>query len=432
MTYSDALEYLLGIPRFSKSLSLERIRFLLSALGNPQNDLKFIHIAGTNGKGSVTTMLSKILISAGYNTGTYTSPYVEDFRERICVNGDYISKDSLARLTHRVAQLAKEMDDSPNAFEQITAIAIAYFKQCNCDIVCLETGLGGRWDATNIIPAPLISVITSIGLDHMQFLGDTHEKIALEKCGIIKPGSATVISPLQPDGVIDVISKNCLKKNVHFAVPNTKELEILSISLGGSDIKYNGKHYHIALQGRHQIYNALTVIDTAYSLMEIGYTISDKNIKTGISSAYLPARLELLSDDPLCLVDGAHNAPGVDALCNAIDALIPSKKLITVFGCLQDKSAEEMAGKLALRSSIFLCVYTDSPKACSPEELKAFATPFCKNIRTYSCLATALSDAVAASSDDSAILVCGSLYLAGPAKKLIKSLLNRSTDSQNP
>ncbi len=424
MTYSEALEYLTGIPRFSKTVSLERIRFLLSALGNPQNDLKFVHIAGTNGKGSITTMLSRILISAGLKTGTYISPFVEDFRERICVNGEFIEKETLINLAERVAAISKGMEDFPNAFEQITAIALTYFKECGCDIVCLEAGLGGKWDATNIIPPPLISVIASIGLDHMQFLGDTHEKIAIEKCGIIKSGSQTVVSPLQPNGIISLILENCKEKNVPAVVPDTDKLTIYDISLSGSKISYESEEYHISMYGRHQISNALTAMEAAKLLQKAGYPITQKNISSGIKSTALPARAEVISTQPLCIVDGAHNSPGIDALCSLIDELLKEKKIITVFGCLEDKSVRTMVEKVAGKSHSFFCVLPESPKACSLEALKEFATPFCHDVRAYTSLDQATKDALALCDADCAVLACGSLYLAGPAKLAIKRLLN--------
>ncbi len=424
MTYSDALEYLTGIPRFSKTVSLERIRFLLSALGNPQNDLKFVHIAGTNGKGSITTMISRILISAGIKTGTYISPFVDDFRERICVNGEFIEKETLIELTEKVHTISSGMEDSPNAFEQITAIALTYFKKCECDIVCLEAGLGGKWDATNIIPPPLVSVIASIGLDHMQFLGDTHEKIALEKCGIIKPGSKTVISPLQPDGIISLISENCKEKNVTAIVPDTDKLKTHGVSLFGSDIEYDNEEYHISMHGKHQISNALTAIESAKLLAKMNYPIAQKDIYAGIKSAKLPARAEIISTSPLCIVDGAHNAPGIHALCNLIDEVLNGKKLITVFGCLEDKSVCSMVENIAAKSNSFFCVTPESPKACSIETLREFATPCCNDVRTYNSLDRAAKDALALCNADCAVLICGSLYLAGPAKKALMRLLN--------
>lgn len=423
MTYTDALEYLMGIPRFSKTLTLERIRFLLSALGNPQDHLKAVHIAGTNGKGSTTTMLSRILMASGYKVGTYISPFVEDFRERICVNGEFIDKNALAQLTQKVSELAQTMDETPNAFEQITAIALGYFHRAGCDIVCLEAGLGGRWDATNIIPPPLVSVITSIGLDHMQFLGDTPEKIAMEKCGIIKPGSTTVISPLQPENVVDLILKDCISKGVDAIVPDLSIVSGKRMDLGGTDFVYSGTDYHLKLHGEHQIANAITAIEAAKLLNGKGFTVSQESICSGVSSAHLPARLEIISESPLCIIDGAHNAPGMQALCSTIDSLCGDRKITAIMGCLQDKSAQQMAQMLASRCHALYCVMPDSPKACDPEELKAYADPYCQNTYAYSSLDQAIDHALSALSADSALFVCGSLYLAGPAKKALISRL---------
>lgn len=423
MTYQDALEYLMNIPRFSKSLTLERIRFLLSALGNPQNSLKAVHIAGTNGKGSTTTMISRILMHAGYKVGTFVSPFVEDFRERICVNGEFIDKTALADITEKVSALAASMEDYPNAFEQITAIAMCYFKSCNCDIVCLETGLGGRWDATNVIPAPEVSVITSIGLDHMQFLGDTHEKIALEKCGIIKSGSHTVISPLQPEGVLDVILSDAKSKNVPAIVPDTTQLDVCNLSASGSDFIYRNSQYRVNLSGEHQISNAVTAIEAVLALKELGYNIQEADIYSGIKDSALPARMEVICKKPLCIVDGAHNAPGIAALCSAIDSIISGKKLITVFGCLQDKSAQQMIESIAKRSDSFICVMPDSPKACTTHDMARLAIPHCKNVCTANSYNQAAHKALSLAEDDAAILICGSLYLAGPMKKEILDII---------
>ncbi len=423
MTYSNALEYLMNIPRFSKSLTLERIRFLLSALGNPQNCIKAVHIAGTNGKGSTTTMISRILMSAGYKVGTFISPFVEDFRERICVNGEFIEKNALAEITEKVSALASSMEDYPNAFEQITAIAMCYFKSCGCDIVCLETGLGGRWDATNVIPPPEVSVITSIGLDHMQFLGDTHEKIALEKCGIIKSGSKAVISPLQPEGVLDVILSDAESKNVPAIVPDTSQLKICNLSASGSDFIYKSCQYRVNLSGGHQVSNAVTAIEAVLSLKKLGYNISDADIYSGIKNSALPARMEIICKKPLCIVDGAHNAPGVDALCSSIDSVVSGKRLITVFGCLQDKSARQMIEQIAKKSHSFICVMPDSPKACTTEEMARLAIPHCKNVCTSESYNQAAEIALSLTEDDSVILICGSLYLAGPMKKEILDIV---------
>lgn len=425
MTYSAALDYLLNIPRFSKTLTLERVRFLLSELGNPQDFLRFAHIAGTNGKGSVTTMLSAILTAAGYRTGRFLSPFVEDFRERISIDGQMIAKDALAELTEEMIPVVSAMDDRPNAFEIITALAIAFFQRSGCDVAVLETGLGGRWDATNAIPSPALAVITSIGMDHMQFLGNTPPAIAGEKCGILKPASCAAAAPLQPEGVLDVIRGACADCGIGLYLPDVSALEILSLSLQGTDFRYRSQPYHLRLHGEYQVENAILAIESAQALSTRGFTITAQNIADGIANAYLPARVEVLCTDPLCIVDGAHNVPGIQALSRSLKILCEEKQLITVFGCLQDKNAAAMVSEIAKKSDILICVAPDSPKACLPEELAKLARPHCGRVFACASLEQAVEQALSAADASKAVLVCGSLYLAGPAKKTILQQLEK-------
>ena len=287
MNYNEALNYIHSLLVFGSKPGLERISELLNKLGNPQDDLKFIHVAGTNGKGSVCTMLSNIYMKAGLKTGLYTSPYVVDFRERIQFNGEYIEKDILAELCKQV----KNTNVVVTEFEFITAMAMLYFKYKKCDIVILETGLGGRFDATNVIKENLASVITRIDFDHTAYLGDTLEKIAMEKSGIIKNGP-TICYPLQEKQAEETIKAYSKK----FVLPNTDNLEILNSDDFGNRFIYNNEEYKTTLSGEHQIYNALTVIETVKTA---GVSVSQNHITEGIASASIPARLEVISEKPL-------------------------------------------------------------------------------------------------------------------------------------
>lgn len=280
MNYNETLSYIHSLNKFGSVLGLERITKLLDKLGNPEKELKFIHVAGTNGKGSTCTMLSSVYIDAGLKTGLYTSPYVIDFRERIQVNGKFIEKECLTVLSDKI----KETGVVVTEFEFITALAFLYFKEQKCDIVILEVGMGGRFDATNAIENPLCSVITRIDLDHTDYLGDTIEKIAFEKCGIIKKGSPTISYPIQEYGSLTTIQNRSEK----LIVPDINSLRILSSDINGNRFIYKDTEYYTRLVGKHQIYNALTVIET---VREVGLADS-QNIKLGIANAVLPARIE--------------------------------------------------------------------------------------------------------------------------------------------
>ena len=303
MNYEEALSYIHSLLVFGSQPGLERISELLEKLGNPQNKLKFIHVAGTNGKGSTCTMLSSVYKQAGYKTGLYTSPYIVDFRERMQIGGEYIPQDTLARLTKRV----KDTGVVVTEFEFITALAMLWFLEENCDIVILEVGLGGRFDATNIIKAPLCSVIMKIDYDHTAILGDTIEQITAEKCGIIKDNAPTVSYPLQEPAALNVI----VEHNAHTVVPNLNNLEIVSSGIKGNSFIYNGAEYSTKLIGQHQVYNAITAIEAVNAA---GLKVSQADIVTGIKNAQIPARMELISENPLVFLDGAHNPNGAEAI----------------------------------------------------------------------------------------------------------------------
>jgi len=298
MDYNKALEFIHKTLNFGSKPGLERIRELCERLSNPQDSLKFIHVAGTNGKGSTVTMISCALEDAGYKVGKYTSPYIFDFRERIEINGKMIEKDELAKITEVVANECAKMDDHPTEFEIVTAIAFVYFKQQNCDYVVLEVGMGGRLDATNIIKNPLVSVITSISLDHIQILGDTEEKIAKEKAGIIKDGMPCVAYPLNSDSVNAVFEKVCTQTNSKFYLPDLSKLKVKSTVNNKLSFDYKGVRYTPALLGTHQIYNSLTAI-TALEILNI----ETEHIQSGIARAVAHGRYEIISQKPRIIID---------------------------------------------------------------------------------------------------------------------------------
>ena len=398
MNYNEALKYIHSLLVFGSKPGLERISELLNKLGNPQNGLKFIHVAGTNGKGSVCTMLSNIYMKAGLKTGLYTSPYVVDFRERIQLNGEYIEKDVLANLCQQV----KNTNVVVTEFEFITAMAMLYFKLKKCDIVILETGLGGRFDATNVIKDNLASVITRIDFDHTAYLGDTLEKIAMEKSGIIKNGP-TVCYPLQEKQAEDTIKSYSNK----FILPNVDNLKILNSDDFGNRFVYNNEEYKTSLSGEHQIYNALTVIETVKAA---GISVSQNNIIEGIASATIPARLEVISQNPLVVLDGAHNQNGGKALA---EFLKKHKNIVAIIGMMADKDCDSfLETTLPFVKKVITVTVNENPRTISAKDLADLAKKYCKEV----IVADSYKEAIKIASqnlNDSPLFVFGSLYLAG-------------------
>ena len=398
MNYNEALNYIHSLLVFGSKPGLERISALLNKLGNPQDDLKFIHVAGTNGKGSVCTMLSNIYMKAGLKTGLYTSPYVVDFRERIQFNGEYIEKDILAELCGQV----KETNVEVTEFEFITAMAMLYYKRKKCDIVILETGLGGRFDATNVIKNNLASVITRIDFDHTAYLGDTLEKIAMEKSGIIKDGP-TVCYPLQERQAEDTI-KSYSKK---FVLPNTENLKILNSDDFGNRFVYNNEEYTTHLSGQHQIYNALTVIETVKA---VDIPVPQESIVQGIAKASIPARLEIISQKPLVILDGAHNKNGGTALA---DFLKKHQNTVAIIGMMADKDCDSFLEiTLPYVEKVITVTVKENPRTISAESLAELAKKYCKDV----VVADSYKRAIQMASKDlenRPLFVFGSLYLAG-------------------
>lgn len=434
MTYQQAMNYIHTANQLGTKLGLDTIGTLCRYLDDPQNQLKFIHIAGTNGKGSTAAFLASMLHCAGYRTGLYTSPYLYQFNERICIDGQAITNQALTDCITRVKAAADAMvtdgHPHPTEFELVTAVGFLAFLQAGCDIVVLEVGLGGRFDATNIIPPPVLAVITAIGLDHTEYLGDTLAQIAFEKCGILKPGCAAVCYPALEPEAQTVIRDICRERGCPLTAPELSTLHVRSLGLEGAQFDWNGREgLQIALAGRHQVYNAITAIAAADALAERGFSIPEDCLREGLSRTRWPGRLELLSREPLILADGAHNLDGIQCLTNAIRAFLSERRRILVFGMLRDKAyTNALRLLLPLTDRIFF-VTVGSPRAVPAEELKQTAQDICAQEGTscnmqvcghpHDALRLALSEA---KQDGGAVIAAGSLYLLGDIKSGLDAL----------
>ena len=364
MNLSEALDFIHATSWQGSRLGLERIEALMELLGNPQKRLKFIHVAGTNGKGSVCAMLSEILTRAGYTTGLYTSPHLFRINERMKVNGTDISDEELTDLVRQVKPLVDGMSDQPTEFERITAMALLYFQQKNCDVVVLEVGLGGRLDSTNVIDAPDAAVITHIALEHTDVLGDTLTKIAGEKAGIIKPGAEVVLSE-QTEEVEAVVRRVCGQKGCALRTTDSTAQTLLAHDLDGQTFDYRDrKDLRLRLIGNYQYQNAAVALDTLDVLRERrGYVIPESAVREGLLAVSWPGRFEILQKNPLVLVDGAHNPDGVRELAGCLEAYLPGRKLTMVMGVMADKDYDDMIRTVAPFAKEFVAVTPESERA---------------------------------------------------------------------
>ena len=425
MNCNEAIEYIHSLEKFGIKPGMERIRALCAELGNPQEKLKIIHVAGTNGKGSTSTMISNILRKSGYNTGLFISPYVTDFRERIQYNGNMIEKNELVECVERVKNaidVLSEQNIQPTEFEAVTAAAFLYFEKKSCDFVVLEVGLGGRLDSTNIINAPYVSVITSISLDHTAILGDTIEKIANEKCGIIKFGAETVAYPFQDEAAMSVIRKTCETKHNLLRIPDVSSIVIGDEDVEGTDVEYCGISYKLPLAGKHMVYNSCTAIEAVKSLGRFNINISDEAIKSGIESSVMPARTELLRKKPVIILDGGHNEGCALALAAFIEKHLKEKRIIMLSSLMEDKDYETYLKTVVPYAEAFIATKAEVPRALPSDELMHSAEFYCKNCHDISEPLKAVKAAVNITQPEDALIVCGSFYLAGEIREYLLNL----------
>lgn len=429
MNYNEALEYIHGTYKFGRVLGLDNITKLLDMLGNPQDDLNIIHVAGTNGKGSTCSFINSMLVSGGYKVGLYTSPYLESFTERIRINSENIKESEVARVTEivkcKVEDMVKSGFNHPTEFEIVTAVAFYYYKEQNVDAVVLEVGMGGRFDATNVIKKPLINVITPISIDHTDYLGDTLAKIAYEKGGIIKDGCNVVMYPQNEES--ETVIKTIVKeKNCILTIADIEDKEITQMDVLGQvfDCKVKGEDYknlEIQLIGKHQVNNAIVALNVISILKDkYGFEISDENIYEGIKNTKWAGRIEVLGKDPLFIIDGAHNEDGVKSLCNTIDAYMGDKDITLVLGMLKDKDVRTVCEILIPRCKNVITTKPNNPRAMKSDELKEIINDLNKQCTSCGDIEKAVELAIEKTDENSVIICAGSLYMIGDIRSIIK------------
>lgn len=430
MTYNECLEYIYSFRKVQKSSSHERIENLLSLFGSPHKSLSFIHVAGTNGKGSISGALSEIFSAAGHKTGLFTSPFVIEFGERIQINGEYIDNESLCGITSEIREKTEKLTEEmkPTVFEFITLLAFIYFKRQNCDIVVLEAGIGGEHDSTNVIPAPLASVFTGVSLDHTEMLGSTLGEIAKEKSGIIKKGSMVISYPLDPEGdffggqneeVFDIFRKKAEEKGCEFFSPDINKLNITSQTVDGTVFTYKHLKLRTSLWGDHQVANMITAAECALALKKKGERISDRDIEKGISSFFIPCRMERIKKDPLIILDGGHNEGCMSALRAMCEKYLKGKKVTLLMASMRDKDYEKGLEIIlpVCQNGVFTC--TDKVRGEKAETLKKCAEKSGVASFAEEDVNTALEKALLLTEKDGVLLCCGSFYLVSDIRKIL-------------
>lgn len=399
MDYCEAIDYIHSVLKFGSKLGLCNITELMRRLGNPQEKIKTIHVAGTNGKGSTSAVLAEILKRQGYRTGLFTSPYIEDFCERMKINGKNIPHDKLAELTAAVKKQCDEMVkdgfNHPTEFEVVTAIGFLYFS--DCDYAVIEVGLGGRLDATNVLKNPLLSVITLIDYDHTEYLGETLSEIAYEKCGIIKPGIPVVTYHYQPEEALEVIKDTCAERGCMLKISESTD-------------KYKTYPIKPSLKGVHQLKNMQTVMAAVEVLIGLGVEISDKAVLSGIERTEFIGRFEFIDDN--IVIDGAHNPSGIKALCECLSDVDYERKII-VCGMLADKNYKECASLIKSAGDVLIATEPDNPRKLDAEK---FADELSTDLY-FENSSEAVEYAKAIAREGDLICVCGSLYLIGGIRR---------------
>lgn len=420
MTLGEAVNYYHSLEKFGIMPGLERIKLLCERLGSPQKNLKFIHVAGTNGKGSTCTVLASVLTKAGYKTGLYTSPYVIEFRERIRLNTEMISPERLGEVTEKVrAEIEKLNAENVKIteFEAVTAAAFLFYHEEKCDYVVLETGLGGRFDATNIIESPLVSIITSVSEDHMAILGNTLSEIAFEKCGIIKKSCPVITSASQKKEVLDVITEQAENKGSKlFIADHNSIFEVLAEDIFGTYVNTPYGKLRISLGGMHQLQNMSLVWQALEILKSEGAVIPFQSYYDGFMSAKIPARTEIISEKPLVILDGSHNDGSTAALAAFLEKHLKNKKILAVTGMMADKDCARSLSNVLPYFSKLIAVKPSNPRSMDAASLASLVSDKVEAVAASSP-ENGIELAISEIENFDALIVCGSLYLAGDVRQ---------------
>ena len=422
MNAEQAIAYIHSVCWKGSIPGLGRTQELLEKMGNPEKKLKFVHIAGTNGKGSTAAMTASILSKAGYRTGLYTSPYIYRFHERIQVDGVEISDEDLTEITEYVKPLADSMAQSPTEFELVCCIAFEYFYRKKCDIVVLEVGMGGAWDATNVIEVPEVAVITNIGLDHTEYLGDTVEKIAETKSGIFKPHGHGVVYRSTPS-VEAVYERVCAERDVSLRKADFDGLVLKAHTLEGQVFDCGSrKNLVLPLLGDHQLHNASVVLSIADTLIVEGWKISEQNIYDGIRDVRWPGRFDIVCRKPLFIIDGGHNPQCIEALVKNIQDYLAGKKVIALTGVLADKDYADMYKPVMPLVDRFVCITPPNPRKLEAEQLAQYLRQAGAQAQASESILDGVKKAMDLAGEDGVVLCFGSLYSIGGIRDALKDL----------
>lgn len=422
MNAEQAIAYIHSVCWKGSIPGLGRTQELLEKMGNPEKKLKFVHIAGTNGKGSTAAMTASILNKAGYRTGLYTSPYIYRFHERIQVDGVEISDEELAEITEYVKPLADSMAQSPTEFELVCCIAFEYFYRKKCDIVVLEVGMGGAWDATNVIEVPEVAVITNIGLDHTEYLGDTVEKIAETKSGIFKPHGHAVVYRSTPS-VEAVYERVCAERDVSLRKADFDGLVLKAHTLEGQVFDCGSrKNLVLPLLGDHQLHNASVVLSIADTLIGEGWKISEQNIYDGIRDVRWPGRFDIVCRKPLFIIDGGHNPQCIEALVKNIRDYLAGKKVVALTGVLADKDYADMYKPVMPLVDRFVCITPPNPRKLEAEQLARYLRQAGAQAQASERILDGVKKAMDLAGEDGVVLCFGSLYSIGGIRDALKDL----------
>lgn len=425
MTYKETMEYIEGLQTYGSVPGLSSIINLCEKLGNPQKSLSFVHIAGTNGKGSVLSFISTVLKEGGYTVGRYISPTISDYRERIQVNGSMISKKALCRLIGQVKAaceaLVAEGKPHPTPFEAETALSFLYFKEKNCDIVVLETGLGGELDATNLIQNTLVAVITSVSYDHMGILGNSLSEIAAAKAGILKPG-ALAVTVKQSEEVLSVLQEKSSKRNIPLTVAEPEQMTAVKSTLEKQRFTYKGlKNLEITMAGRYQLTNAVLAIEALTLLSEKGFPVTEKALRKGLKEAAWEGRFQVLQRKPLFLADGAHNRDGAAKLADSVQFYFTNKRIIYIMGILRDKEQEEIIRATCSYAEHILTVPTSGQRGLSSYELACEVSKYHSRVTALDSVEEAVELSLMMADQDTVIIAFGSLSYLGQLMNCVKN-----------